>query len=284
MLVVERDRRRRVRWFFAGLLIVNAGLNVLGAVLIQHQARTEFLSTLIPSGISLGGRTGVVMSSLALLFLAGGVARGKRVAWQMTCLVLVASVAFDIVKDLDFEGAALALWILCGLWWLRTDFEADSNPASMKRGLMILGAGVLLAIAYAVGGALLLGGQLSPGFGVERSVEHLAESMLANPAEYHALTERADWFLGSLPIIGYGLVLIALSQLLRPTIAPYAAASDREAMRDLLSRWGRNRISHLAIHRATSFYRPDQHSCVGFTLHGRTALVLGEPLGDPAAI
>jgi len=86
----------------------------------------------------LGGRTGVVMSALALLLLAGGVSRGKRIAWQFTSIVLVASIGFDLVKDLDFEDAALSAWILIGLWWFRGHFQANSDP---RRLLELRGVG-----------------------------------------------------------------------------------------------------------------------------------------------
>ncbi len=281
---MSRDDRRRVRWFFAGLLVVSAFINLLGTLLVHHQSRTALLESLLPSSISLGGRTGVVLSSLCLLFLARGVARGKRVAWQLTCALLVASIAFDLVKDIDLEDAILAGWILCGLWWLRSDFTADSNPTSLRRGFLMFGAATMVAALYAIGGALVLGGELSPGFGVKRTLEHQVESMLASPVEYTALTHRAAWFLDSLPVVTYGLVIVGLLQLLRPAIAPRPGPTDRDDAENLVERWGRNRISRLALYGPTSYYRPAADSMVPFTLQGRTALVLGDPVGDPRSL
>src|SRR5579863_1020154 len=145
-----RHERRRTRWFFAGLLVVNAAFDIVGALLSQHQARSQFLQAFLPIEVSLGGRTGVVLAGLGLIFLASGIARGKRVAWQITCLVLLASIALNLIKDLDFEDAAFAVWILFGMWWLRHDFTADSDPAGVKRGLAILGSGIVLAFTYVV--------------------------------------------------------------------------------------------------------------------------------------
>ena len=103
-----RAERRRVRFFFAGPLVASAILDLVGALLIHHQTRAQVLENLVPEDITLGGRTGVAMSALALLLLAGGVARGKRVAWQFTCIVLLASIGFDLIKDLDIVDAALS--------------------------------------------------------------------------------------------------------------------------------------------------------------------------------
>ncbi len=276
-----RADRRRVRLFFAGLLVVSATLDVVGALLVQHQTRSQALESVVPSSITLGGRTGVVLSGLVLLLLAGGVARGKRIAWQLTCIVLLASIAFDLIKDLDIEDSTLSAWILVGLWWFRPHFAADSDPRRVHLGLAALAGGVVLAIVYAVGGTLILEAQLAPEVGVVRTLESLVETLAGNPAAYRALTERANWFLSTIPVVSYGLVLFALILLLRPMLAPRAVAADRERVHELLKKWGRNFISHLAVHGAASYYWFDSEGAVAFTLRGRTALALGDPICPP---
>src|SRR2546430_17005421 len=140
MVYERRLERRRVRWLLGGLLVVAGVLEICGALLVQHQARTEVLQALLPTTVTLGGRTGVVLSGIALLLLAGGIARGKRVAFRLTLVVLAAGIAFALLKDLDFEGASLLAWILLGLWWFRHHFDADSDPAAGRWGLAVLRA------------------------------------------------------------------------------------------------------------------------------------------------
>ena len=273
-----------MRWFFAGLLVASGILDILGALLTQHQTRSQVLESVVPASVTLGGRTGVVMSGLALLLLAGGVARGKKVAWQLTCLVLIASIASEVIKDLDFEDGALSAWILLGLWWFRPHFVADSDPRRLRLGLAALGLGVTLAIIYTVVGTLVLSKQLSPEAGVVRSIEALAAALAGNPSRYQALTERADWFLSTIPVVSYSLVLFALLLFLRPVLAPRAAVADRERLHRLLMKWGRNHISHLAVHGATSYRWFDEEGCIAFTLRGRVALALGDPIGPPELV
>src|SRR5579872_2867204 len=156
---MSRAERRRIRWFFAGLLVVSSVLDIVGALLTQHQTRSQMLGTVLPQSVSLGGRTGAVLSGLALLLLAGGIARGKRVALRLTLVALLATIVFDLVKDLDFEGASLSVWIVFGLWWFRAQFEADSDPARVRWGMAALLIGVGLAVLYAFAGTLVLGSQ-----------------------------------------------------------------------------------------------------------------------------
>lgn len=273
-----------MRWFFAGLLIVSAIIDIVGALLIQHQARSQLLGSLIPESVMLGGRTGAVLAGLVLLLLAGGITRGKRIAYRLTVAVLVASIAFDLVKDLDFESASLAAWITFGLWWFRHHFAADSDPSRVRWGLAVLAGGLALAFVYALFGTVVLESQLKPEPGVIGTLESVAQALLGNPKSYRAATERANWFLGTLPVVSYGLVLFALVLLLRPVLAPRAAAADRERAHRLLNVWGRNHISHLAVHGATSYHWFAEDGCVAFTLRGRTALALGDPICPPELV
>jgi phosphatidylglycerol lysyltransferase len=281
MEATYRVERRRVRLFFAGLVVVSSVLDIVGTLVVTHQTRTQVLETLLPTSVTLGGRTGAVLSGLALLLLAGGIARGKRVAFRLTLVMLGATVVFELVKDLDFESAALFAWILFGFWWFRAHFDADSDPGRLRWGLIVLLIGLSASVLYAVAGAAILQGQLRPEFGVERTLESLLLAVSGSPTRYRALTERADWFLTSLPVVSYALVIVALTQLLRPVLAPRAAAAEREKLHAQLSRWGRNYISHLAVHGASSYHWLDANGCVAFTLRGRTALALGDPVAPP---
>jgi phosphatidylglycerol lysyltransferase len=276
-----RAERRKVRWFFAGLLIISAILDVVGALLIQHQTRSQVLNSVVPASLTLFGRTGAVLAGLALLLLASGIARGKRIALRVTLVVLAANIAFVLIKDLDFETASLSAWILFGLWWFRHHFQADSDPSRVRWGLAVLVGGVTLAVVYAVFGIEVLGNQLTGEGGPTQTLESLVETLLGNPTRYRAVTERASWFLSTVPIVSYGLVLFGLIQLLRPVLAPRPGAADRGRVHELLKVWGRNHISHLAVHGDASYHWFDPQGCVAFSLHGRTALALGDPIGPP---
>lgn len=280
-----RLERRRVRWFFAGLLVVSSVLDIVSTLLVQHQTRSQVLETFLPESVTLGGRTGTVLAGLGLLLLAFGIARGKRVAFRVTLALLGATIAFELIKDLDFEAAALFAWILVGLWWFRRHFEAESDPSRIRWGVVALGLGLLASIVYALAGAAILQNQLRPEFGVVRTVESLLLALVGGHTQYRAVTQRASWFLGSLPVVSYALILLGITQLLRPVLAtPRAAAADRERMRRFLERWGRNYISHLAVHGASSFHWLGDEAAIAYTLRGRTALALGDPVARPGML
>src|SRR3977135_824032 len=107
----SRAERRRIRLFFAGLLVIGAVIDIVGALLIQHQARSQLLGALVPERITLGGRTGAV---LAWRLFAAARGRCHVRCCGLSLIVLPATVVFELVKDLDFEAAALFAWILFG--------------------------------------------------------------------------------------------------------------------------------------------------------------------------
>ena len=272
---------RRIRYFFAGLLALLGSLDVIEPLIANHPARTQLLDALLPSDVTLGGRTGTVMAGLALLLLVRGVSRGKKVAWQLTVVALLASIVLHLLKDLDFEAAILAAWMLLGLWWMRDHFQAQSDPASVKRGILVLVAGLLLAVAYTAVGTLLLGGQLAPAFELRGILDTLADALAQNASVYRALSIRAAWFLSSLPWVVDGLVLLALFELLRPVLAKPSAAVERERLRELTRRWGHNPVCHLAQYGPSSYFWPDDETCIAYSVRGRTALALGDPICAP---
>ncbi|HSS93444.1 MAG TPA: phosphatidylglycerol lysyltransferase domain-containing protein, partial [Candidatus Dormibacteraeota bacterium] len=186
--------------------------------------------------------------------------------------------------DLDFEVASLLAWILFGLWLFRSHFEADSDPLRVRWGLAALAGGLALAVVYAIFGIEVLGSQLMPEAGPVKALETLAKVLAGGPTQYRAVTDRAHWFLDTLPVVSYALVLFALVQLLRPVLAPRAAAQDRERVHRLLKVWGRNHISHLAVFGAESYHWFDEEGCVAYSLEGRTALALGEPICPPELV
>ncbi|HLZ94978.1 MAG TPA: phosphatidylglycerol lysyltransferase domain-containing protein [Candidatus Dormibacteraeota bacterium] len=272
---------RWIRRFFGGLLAIIGCFDVIGSLTAHHPLRSQVLESLLPADVSFGGRTGTVIAGLALLLLAFGVARGRRAAWQLTMIALVASVIFHVVKDLDIEEAALAAWVAGGLWWMRRHFRAASDVASMRRGVAILFAGVLLAAAYGIAGVWLLRTELRPGFELPRAVLNLVRSLAQQSAAYDALTDRAAWFLGSLPWIAYGLVMLGLLLLLRPVVAPAAGAAERERLRAVIERWGWNPISHLALDGPLSHFWIDDESCIAYRVRGTSAIALGDPIAPP---
>lgn len=276
-----RSDSTRIRHFFGGLLAVVGGLDVVEALIAQHPVRAQVLDAILPASVTLTGRTGTVIAGLSLLLLAGGVGRGKRIAWQLTLVALAASVALHLVKDLDLEEALLAGWVVAGLWWMRPHFQVASDAGVVARGTAVLALGLFLVMLYGLVGIWVLRDQLTPGFEMPRALQHVVYALLQETGRYDALTDRAAWFLQSLPWIAYGLVIVGLLILLRPAVAPAAGRADRQKLHELALRWGDNSISHLAQYGPDSQFWLDGEACVAYSVRSSTAIALGDPICPP---
>jgi len=281
VLFSGRKDARRVRQFFAGFLVLIGLFDVAETVLVHHPLSDHLVESLVPTSVILTGKTAAVVAGLALILLARGIGRGKRVAWLITCLVLAGSLVIHLVKGLDLEAAGLSLWVLVGLWWMRRFFRAESDPVGIRRGLFTIGAAVTLSVLYAFLGSLALERELSGGFQPNLTLNHLTGTVLAGlAAAYDPLTDRARWFLDSIPAVAGFLLLVGLFQLLRPVVLRVRTAHDEKALREVLQAHGHNPVSWLGQW-GTQLFWPEREVVVPYEVTRRVAIVLGDPIGPP---
>jgi hypothetical protein len=121
--------------------------------------------------------------------------------------------------------------MLLGLWWLRDHFRAQSDPASVRRGVRVLVAVLFLALAYTVMGTWLLSSQLAPAVELRGTLDNLADAFLQNQSVYRALSARGPWFLGSLPWVAYTLVPLKRIREVGPVSQKPLASAVQEQIR-----------------------------------------------------
>src|SRR5512143_680929 len=115
-------------------------VNVLSAVQPAMQQRLHLLEKYSPLQVAHGGHLASALAGFALLLLASGLWRRKRVAWLVTFLVLLASIVTHLLKGLDYEEAALAALLSVVLLIWRSHFHARSDPPSVRQALLTMAA------------------------------------------------------------------------------------------------------------------------------------------------
>src|SRR5512143_4047572 len=108
-------------------------VNVLSAVRPSMQQRLHLLEKYSPLQVTHGGHLTSALAGFALLLLASGLWRRKRVAWLSALLVLLASVITHVLKGLDYEEASLAALLAVVLLIWRSHFHARSDPPSVRQ-------------------------------------------------------------------------------------------------------------------------------------------------------
>lgn len=79
-----------------------------------------------------GSRLADFLSGLALLYLSQGLWRHKRVAWLLTMLVLLVSIANQLLKGQGYERAVLAAGVAAWLFYLRGHFQIRLSRSSAQ--------------------------------------------------------------------------------------------------------------------------------------------------------
>ncbi|MGH2930044.1 MAG: hypothetical protein ACRDL8_17715, partial [Solirubrobacteraceae bacterium] len=123
-------------------------MGILSTMTPEVAARSRLVQGILPQGLPSLARTLTISLSLALLWLARGLALRKRRAWQLAVVLVIASTFTHLAKGLDVEEATGALVVLCLLLLARREFVAPGDPESIRPLLqVVLGICVIVPIA-----------------------------------------------------------------------------------------------------------------------------------------
>ncbi len=227
-------------------------------------------------------------AGLGLLFLAWGLWRGKRYAWLAAlglAAPLAALYALDGAYLLKLLGAA---GLTLGLWAARRSFTTRSDPAAVRRGLELWALGLAASLALSV----FTGPADAP---LSTWLNQVLLSALGGFVL--SLAPVGGWLAqeygGLLTGLHFGLGLASWGGLFwlldRPLPAPPVAASaGRARAAEIVRAWGRTSQAHLALLDDKTYYFSPGGSVIAYTVQGRWAVTLGDPIGPledaPAAI
>lgn len=259
-------------------------VNLFSAVTPAARARLLVLEQAVPLQVRAGTRLATALAGFALILLAAGIWRGKRTAWLVTLAVLAASTVGHLVKGFDFEEASLAAVLLAGLLMFRGRFRARSDAPTVERGLRTLGIALAFTLVYGAAGFYLLDRHFSLHFNLWQA----ALQTLRMFTEYAApgpvpATRFARYFTDSIYLIGVATSGYALLALLAPVLLRRKpGSSERERAAAIIRQHGRTVLARFCLFEDKHYFFSPGGSVIAFAYSGRTAVVLGDPIGPPA--
>ncbi len=280
----------------AGVAFINGLLEVLWVQAVRIPDRAG-LSGLLPFGLHYWNRSLSLLFGFALIYLSLNLLRRKRMAWWLAVASSIVVVSSDAVHDLVYDRLPQEIdrhqvpWyttlgpvlILVLLTLFRKRFTVRSEPRSIARGLGVLAASVLLALAYGTLGFWLLDKRdLGTNF-------HLVESFVMTLRAYTLMgngnlipyTPQADWFLDSLGWTGLVTGGFALYSLFRPLAYRLRTLpQERQEARSILQKHGTSSLDFFKLWPDKSyFFSEDRRSFVAYRVAGGVAFALGDPVG-----
>ena len=233
-------------WFatFAGLV------SIVSALTPEMANRLDLVQGVLPPGVPGAARTIVLALGLGMIWLSRGLARRKRRAWWLAVAIVSVSAVAHLAKGLDFEEATTHLILLVALFRARRHFVAPGDPTTV---LPLLQVGAALAVFVPL--------------------------LLLLVYETDHASRRVE--LAFLLLIG-GLAVRALWLWLRPHPVAPPAHDDRERATELVQEHGADSLAYFALRRDKSyFFSPSGKSFLAYRVIGGTALVAGDPIGEP---
>jgi phosphatidylglycerol lysyltransferase len=256
-------------------------VNVLSAVRPSMQHRLRLLEQFSPLQVTRGGHLTSALAGFALLMLASGLWRRKRVAWLLTLLVLLGSVFTHLLKGLDYEEALLSAALALVLWIWRAHFHARSDPPSVRQAIWTMIAAWAFTLAYGMSGFYLLDRHFRVNFGLWAAAQQTVVmfTQFYDPG-LQPITGFGRYFADSIYIVAMVTSGYALFLLIRPVLARHhATASDRARAWEIVSRCGHTSLARFTLLDDKLYYFSTGGSVVAYVLEGRTAVVLGDPIG-----
>ncbi len=258
-----------------------AALNLWSALFAHAKGRFQLLREYLPLEVLHGSRLLTVVAAFLLVFLAHGLWRHKRRAWQAATITIGASAALHLLKGLDWEEALVSLGVLIGLISLRRWFRAQSDPPSLRRGLSVIAMAVLFAAAYGTVGFYFLDREFHARFTLATSVRYALRLMFTFGGAPLPHTHQAEWFLASLYVVGALTLVYSATAALKPVI--YRSVDWEQDLRraeELALNYGRSSLTRLTLLTDKMlFFPPGLEAYCAYRLVGNVAVVLGDFIG-----
>ncbi len=270
----------------AAISLLIGVLNIIAAVEPRLWDRFHVLTDLLPGALSHATVAALLVTGIGFVALSAGLARRKKRAWQLSVVLLVASIIAHLtVLHAGLRVASIVLLLL--LIFFRKEFYAQADPytrwAALRAFLILFPTSVILGIViiytfrdrYADNHSFwdILGTVLAGLVGIPTGVD--SRDSLGADLVYYGLL--------SLGLLTLGVTLFLL--LRSPKPLPLLTLEDQERMRELLAKDGeRDSLGYFALRRDKSVvWSPTGKACIAYRVTSGVMLASGDPLGDPDA-
>ncbi len=247
---------------------------LMGAVLLISGATAELderlavVASYIPLPLVEASHMLNSLTGVALLIVARGLYRRLNAAYHVTIGLLLAGIAFSLLKGLDYEEALVLGAALLFLWLGRAEFHRQASLLDQR-----FTPGWVFSIALVIGGSIWL------GFFAYRHVEYQSELWWQ-----FALNDNAPRMLrGSLMAV-LAASLFGLLRLLKPSQpAPSELSREDLTQAGMIAQAGNRSIGNVVLLADKRvLFNDDRSAFIMYQISGGSWIALGDPVGDPA--
>jgi phosphatidylglycerol lysyltransferase len=255
-------------------------VNVLSALTPSMHNRLVILEKYLPFGVRISSHLTAALAGFALLLLADGLWRRKRLTWLLTLIMLFISGVSHILKGLDYEEAGLAFGLAVWLVLLRQRFHAESDQPSVWQGIRVLAAALVFTLAYGAVGFYFLDLHFNVNFSFFTALQQTV--VMFTQFYYPGLepiTRFGRYFIDSIYLVGAVTLSYAMLMLVRPVLIRVPSTEEeRKRAQAIVETQGRTSLARFILLDDKSYYFHPGGSVVGYVAKGRAAIALGDPI------
>ena len=262
-------------------------VDLASAILSHPPERLLALRRLVPTVVLDTSRTFTLLAGALLLVTAWGLRRGKRRAFVAALLLCAVSVPVNLFKAIDVEEATVAAGLMFALGVSGDAFRVKSRAVSgAALGSRAMGALVALLV-YAVAGAWMI----KSLYGYHPALAHAFQDAAHNLFGFGGPAPLPDtltvaqrrivrWYLHSLPVMSFTLVLAVAIGSLRPAAHRRRHRAEAGVVASLLRRHGASTVSAFALDDANDYFFSDnRRAVIAYRFESDTLLTIGDPIG-----
>jgi lysyl-tRNA synthetase class 2 len=275
--------RRRGEWLppLAAAAAIAAGLVNLESALTPNLAWRGHVLRLLEPVKAIPLFHALAVPASGILIVAGVyLARRRRRAWAVAIAFLLALAAFDLLKGLDVEEAALSCAVAGMLWWGRDSFHVHHAPIRVRSGVWraLAAWGCVAALAAATAAVA------APAHAGTRLVGRETVDLLLwseGPVRFHDELALLPLAIG---LAGVATLLATIYLVFRPLAAPGALPTPelRRTAAELVRTHGADTLSFFKLRRDKQYlFSPDGRAFLGYRVENGVLLVSGDPVGPP---
>lgn len=280
-----KNTRTYVR--MASTLTLLSGLLLVLGPLIRH-SNTHLQTIVLSPHFHNIENAASLLIGLVLIYIAYGLSRHKFVAWAITLAASLANIATETTLDHPSFQSLLSIIIIVILLLGREQFVAKARPENFRRGFLILGFAVLLALTYGTVGFWLLDKHdFGTTFSFSGSFVRTIRQYLLIDNNLVAYSRYGRWFLNSLNLVGIATLTYCLFALFRPLRYEYKThPAERAQARALLEKYGGDIDDYFKLWPAdkTYFFSADRQAFIAYGVARGVAICYGCPEGKRSTI
>ena len=262
--------------FLMGLMGI---MNVVAAIWPSSETLLRPIRDWLPLEVSQGSRSLMLFTGVALLQVTGNLARRKELAWHVAVIALSASLLLHFTSAFDVQNSLVAGLLLTYLIYFRRRFDTRTDPASLRKGLMVTPLLLLIVFFYGVTGFAATYPQFTWGATATPVTEAVRDGILIVTPQVHPETRYASLFLSSIQFAGWMARIYILVLLLRPFILRHRLEAPKGDIERIFRLYGKQSIAAFAVQSDKHHLLvANQQGLVAYASKRSIALACGDPI------